>query len=213
MPEHDTHADAGDDRAARRREQRRGEILAAAKQVFAERGFHRASINDIIEAAGIARGTFYLYFSSKNAVFESILDDAIEGLSARISRVEVGDGARPPGEQLHDNVTRVMGFVLNDRALIQLVLNHGLAPDSELYQRVHGFNHRVEALIKASLTYGISAGLVRDCDTDLVAAALFGAIRGIAGHLIDADQPADVAKVAEELIQFALRGVIVGNAW
>ncbi len=42
------------------REQRREQVLDAAKAVFAKKGFHRSSIADIIQRAGIARGTFYL---------------------------------------------------------------------------------------------------------------------------------------------------------
>lgn len=45
--------------------ERRQQILDAAKHVFAEAGYHGASINAIIERAEIARGTFYLYFESK----------------------------------------------------------------------------------------------------------------------------------------------------
>ena len=53
------------DRAARLREDRRAQILQKAKEVFAERGYHNASISEIILRAGIARGTFYLYFRTK----------------------------------------------------------------------------------------------------------------------------------------------------
>jgi AcrR family transcriptional regulator len=53
----------------------RRRILAAAEQVFADLGFHAASIVKITEAAGVAQGTFYLYFESKQAVFEEVLLD------------------------------------------------------------------------------------------------------------------------------------------
>ncbi|MEM9490681.1 MAG: helix-turn-helix domain-containing protein, partial [Myxococcota bacterium] len=59
------------------RQQRRRQILSVAKRVFAENGYHSASISQIIARANIARGTFYLYFSSKQAVFDSILDEAV----------------------------------------------------------------------------------------------------------------------------------------
>ena len=69
-----------------RRKQRERAIIECAKEVFAERGFHNASINDIIQRANIARGTFYLYFGGKQAVFDKILDEALVELRARASR-------------------------------------------------------------------------------------------------------------------------------
>jgi AcrR family transcriptional regulator len=53
---------------------RRNQILDAATQVFAEKGFHRATIKDIARVAGIADGTIYTYFASKTAVLLGILN-------------------------------------------------------------------------------------------------------------------------------------------
>src|SRR5215469_12279760 len=52
---------------------RRNQILDAATQVFAEKGFHRATIKDIAHVAGIADGTIYTYFASKTEVLLGIL--------------------------------------------------------------------------------------------------------------------------------------------
>src|SRR5467141_4417874 len=53
---------------------RRKQILDAATQVFAEKGFHRATIKDIARVAGIADGTIYTYFASKTEVLLGILN-------------------------------------------------------------------------------------------------------------------------------------------
>ncbi|HLZ55334.1 MAG TPA: TetR/AcrR family transcriptional regulator [Ktedonosporobacter sp.] len=53
---------------------RRNQILDAATQVFAEKGFHRATIKDIARVAGIADGTIYTYFASKTDVLLAILN-------------------------------------------------------------------------------------------------------------------------------------------
>ena len=53
----------------------RAKILAAAEQVFAEVGYHDASIVKITESAGVGQGTFYLYFESKIDVFDELVDD------------------------------------------------------------------------------------------------------------------------------------------
>jgi AcrR family transcriptional regulator len=53
---------------------RRNQILDAATTVFAEKGFHKATIKDVARAAGIADGTIYNYFANKNALILGILD-------------------------------------------------------------------------------------------------------------------------------------------
>ena len=52
---------------------RRGEILEAARRVFARKGFAKAGIGEIAREAGIAKGTVYLYFRSKDAVYWAAL--------------------------------------------------------------------------------------------------------------------------------------------
>lgn len=56
-------------------ERTRARIVAAAERVFAELGFHDASIVKITEAAGVGQGTFYLYFASKIEVFDEVVED------------------------------------------------------------------------------------------------------------------------------------------
>ncbi len=58
----------------------RQRLLDAAEQVFGDLGYHEASIVKITEAAGVAQGTFYLYFASKQAIF----DELVRHLSRRI---------------------------------------------------------------------------------------------------------------------------------
>jgi AcrR family transcriptional regulator len=58
------------------------EILRAARRLFAERGYAATNIEQIAEEAGIAKGTVYLYFQSKEAVFAGILETNLETLTA-----------------------------------------------------------------------------------------------------------------------------------
>jgi AcrR family transcriptional regulator len=58
--------------------ERRGEILRAARKVFEERGFLDTRVADIVAAAGVAQGTFYSYFDSKEAVFTEVAQQVVE---------------------------------------------------------------------------------------------------------------------------------------
>ncbi|HEY8430086.1 MAG TPA: helix-turn-helix domain-containing protein, partial [Sandaracinaceae bacterium] len=80
-------------RAARKREHRRRMVLDTALAVFSAKGYHQTRISDIIEAASIARGTFYLYFDSKNAIFHELLDLLLEQISENVVGVDLREGA------------------------------------------------------------------------------------------------------------------------
>ena len=212
MPSSEHNGEA-DDRAQRQRQQRRREIIEAAKGVFAERGYHGASISDIIGAAKIARGTFYLYFTSKHHVFDSILEEALHELRSRIARIDVSEDAPPPQVQLRANLVRVMEFAVGDPHFSRLLLR-ARGQDREVTERVESFYAHVGDLIAASLEYGIEIGLVRHCDTGLVASALLGAVRGIIDHLLTREPALDIESVVDELLRFALGGVISsGERW
>ena len=223
------------DAGERAKQERRRQILSAAKAVFAEAGYHGASIHAIIERAQIARGTFYLYFESKAAVFDSILDQAMADLRARLHRIEVdAPGAPPPQAQLREQVVATLEYVVNDRPLATLLLSAGHTPDVDASERLEMFFTEVRDLLRRALETGMDLGLVRRCPSELVAAALLGMIRGVIELMVRRTDAARLLRVAgavnegmqdaqdaasatahsmvndavSELLQVALRGVL-----
>src|ERR1051325_7831044 len=61
----------------RRKAERPGEIVQAAMQVFAEKGFAAARLDDIARLAGVSKGALYLYFETKEDLFRAVVDQAI----------------------------------------------------------------------------------------------------------------------------------------
>lgn len=199
-------SDSGGERA---KQERRRQILAAAKAVFAEAGYHGASINAIIERAQIARGTFYLYFESKAAVFDSILDQAMAELRARIRRIEVDDPKAPPPQvQLREQVVATLEYIVKDRALATLLLSAGHTPEAEASERLDQFFAEMRDLLRRALETGMEIGLTRKCHPELAAAALLGMIRGVIEQIIRKDSETTVDEVVSEVLMVALRGVL-----
>jgi AcrR family transcriptional regulator len=189
--------------------ERRRQILSAAKAVFAEAGYHGASIHAIIERAQIARGTFYLYFESKAAVFDSILDQAMADLRARLHRIEVDDPSAPaPQVQLRDQVVATLEYIVNDRPLATLLLSAGHTPDVDASERLELFFNEVRDLLRRAMETGMEIGLVRKCQPELVAAAMLGMCRGVIELLVRQTDSMKVDEVVSELLLVALRGVL-----
>src|ERR1700721_2745802 len=61
---------------------KRERILQAAIRVFAKKGFHATRVSEVAKAAGVADGTIYLYFKSKDELLVSLFEDRVERLSA-----------------------------------------------------------------------------------------------------------------------------------
>jgi AcrR family transcriptional regulator len=199
-------------RSSTARTERRRQILDAAKQVFADAGYHGASIHAIIARAEIARGTFYLYFESKEAVFGALLDEAMAELRSRIVRIETVAGSPSPQEQLEGSLSRLLGFIVADRPLATVLLSSSNTPDAEAAARLAAFYDDVRSVIALSLQTGVAIGLLRPCHPERTAAALLGMVRGIVEQLISrgADLPGDlpIQQVTRELIDLALSGVL-----
>jgi AcrR family transcriptional regulator len=83
----------------RRKEARPGELMSAALAVFAERGFAATRLEEVAQRAGVSKGTVYLYFESKEALFKAAVESAV------IPALEAGeaiaaDHSRPPADAL-----------------------------------------------------------------------------------------------------------------
>lgn len=164
-------------------------------------------MSEIIQRAGIARGTFYLYFANKRRAFDAILVEALQQLSRRIRPIVIEPGALSPRAQLRHSLVDALTYLHEDRALTRLLLNHGLTPDAESAKQVDAFYHHVTEMIASSLDRGMEMGLVRQCPTRLVAASLFGAIRGAVGYMLSIEQE-PLENIADALILFAFTGVM-----
>lgn len=87
---------AGQPKFRRRPEARPAEILAAALEVFAARGFQGARLDEVAKRAGVSKGALYLYFETKADLFRAVVTDAI---SPNIERVKAMASAEVPFEQ------------------------------------------------------------------------------------------------------------------
>jgi AcrR family transcriptional regulator len=197
------------DTTERQKLERRRQIVAAAKSVFAEAGYHGASINAIIERAQIARGTFYLYFESKAAVFDSILDEAMRELRGRLHRIDVETpGAPAPQVQLREQVTGTLDYIIRDRALATLLLSAGHTPDAEAAERLDQFFGEVRDLLERAMESGMEIGLLRTVHPQLAAAAMLGMFRGVVEKLVTQTEVPPLDTVVAEVLMIALRGVL-----
>jgi AcrR family transcriptional regulator len=95
--------------------ERRNEILDEAARLFGAKGYDKSTVNDILNAVGIAKGTFYYYFKSKEEVLDAIIDRITEVVVARAEEAASDKKLSPETKLLHIILSmRVESEVGND---------------------------------------------------------------------------------------------------
>jgi AcrR family transcriptional regulator len=146
----------------------RQRLLAAAERVFAELGYHEASIVKITEAAGVAQGTFYLYFTSKKEIFDELVKD----LNRRV-RYAMAERAREGTTRAEIERLGFQGFfrfTAEHPALYRIIRQAEFVSPETL--QVH--YERIADGYVAGLTRAMEAGEIAEGDPEVLSWALMG---------------------------------------
>lgn len=197
----------------RRKEARPAEILSAALQVFADKGFMATRLDEVAKAAGVSKGTLYLYFENKEALFKAVVNEFV---LPRISQAE------QEAEQYNGSVKDLMSNMIEqwwskigetDLCGIPKIIIAEAANFPELAQYyVDHVIKRVRRFVAQLIQLGIERGEFRQCDPDYVARTfitplVFAAIweRSLAPH----DKQYDAKKYLRTHLEIFLHGITV----
>lgn len=199
-------------RAIDQRRVRKAEIMRAAQKVISEKGYATASIADILEAADISRGTFYLYFENREALFHELVDGFIRRLMNCIQSVRKEDG--DPVQLLFANVKRVVDLLFDNRELTVILLREAVAHDRSVDQKLHHLYMFLRRNLTSALRNGADWGLTRKVDEDVVSLALLGSVKEVLYQYLVVKQDAipDREAIARELLNFGLHGLRLSSS-
>lgn len=188
--------------------ERRQQILHFARDVFAKHGYHAAKIDDIVAAAGIARGTFYLYFDDKRAIFEEIVDRTFERLGMSIVRVDTEDPNRSVADQIRENIRAIVHALLEDPATTKILLSDAVGLDPEFDRKLISFYEGTGKLLESSLADGQERGIVAAGDARMYAIMTLGAVKEIMYQVTmrGLDYPED--RIVDEIYGFLCAGYL-----
>lgn len=107
-------------RRERERNQRRQEILDAARAVFASRGFTEATLDDVAVRAEFGKGTLYNYFENKEALFVSVLEDSFQTLMGMVREALNADVTFP--EKVDRFIRGILTYFFHNLEWVQLIM-------------------------------------------------------------------------------------------
>lgn len=151
-----------------RGERTRQRLLAAAEEVFAELGYHDASIVKLTEAAGVGQGTFYLYFTGKKEIFDELVLDLNHRVRQAMTEGAEKGTTRAEKEQL--GFAAFFHFTAEHPALYRIIRQAEFVSPQIL--QLH--YERLTSGYVAGLRHAMTAGEIEDGDPELLAWALMG---------------------------------------
>ncbi len=188
------------------REIRRQQILDRARDVFAKKGYHLAKIDDVVAAAGVARGTFYLYFHDKRSIFEELVSRFFQRVALAVASIDTDQPIEP---QIRANFSRLLEVFLGDPGMAKILLTDVTGLDVEFDRRLLAFYADIEALLLRSLREGQALGIVQDGDARVVAHFILGGVKEVLLQLTRAPVPVDRDAISENVFGILARAVLV----
>lgn len=186
-------------RAELQKAARREAILRAARTVFARNGFHGTTIADIADEAGIALGTVYLYFPSKNAIFAALHERLFELIGRAAAR-----GA-PPGASLRDDIDARVSAVFatcgENRDLLRLVVLN-TDPTSPEAREMARAAHERERPLADLYRRAMDAGIVRKTDPEALAKLVTGLVSIAVYQCFVLDDGAGADRLKDAVVDF-----------
>lgn len=185
---------------------KREAILRAATRVFARSGYFNSKVADIARAAGVADGTVYLYFKSKEEILHSIFDRSMDEAITEVRRRL--EAITDPREKLRRIALLHLERLGADRdlAVVFQVELRGSTKFMEEFSAA-GFAEYL-GLIRATFEEGQRAGLFRsELNAKVVAKILFGALDEMATNWILSKRRYRLAPMADQVLDIFLNGV------
>ena len=156
------------------------EILEAARRVFAERGFHDATVDEIAETAGVAKGTVYLYYHSKKDVYWAALQHGVAALYDELKNQM--DAAGTVEDKIHAFIATKIHFFEQHRDFFRIYYSefgNAFAHPAQIHEEFREAYTRQIKLLEEVLQEGIKHKSLRNVRRNGAAAAISDVTRGI----------------------------------
>lgn len=196
-------------RKERERQQHRQEILSAALRLFAEKGFHSVSMQEIAAAAEFATGTLYNFFASKEDLFFELLDaTAEEGLRMVLAALDgPGDERRRLSHfiHIHTRVVREHGAAFR----LYLMESQGRClpgPRVEAYKKE--IDRRIVTQLAGVIAAGIDKGLFHNIDPVIAGRCLFASLEPFVLAAIENPEAVDLGSDLKKIETVFFTGLL-----
>jgi AcrR family transcriptional regulator len=187
---------------------RMAELLEAARKVFAEKGFHEATVDEIAEAAGVAKGTVYLYYRSKRAIYWAALERGITALHDEVK-------SKLAAESTLENKVRAfiaikITYFERNRDFFKIYLSEfgsAFTHPAQLHKRFGDLYLRQARVLEAVLREAIKGKAIRNIRVETASLAISDLTRGVITQRLLGWSKGDVESDIQFVFNLVWRGI------
>jgi len=171
-------------RREREKEERRQSILRAAREVFFENGFHRATVDNVAERAEVSKGTVYLYFESKETILAHLLLEGLDELTKELEQAYAVDESIAAEERLRRLGWAYLRFFQREPIYFRFLtaMDRGRFQETvtpQVYQEVLEASLEGVNWVVRAIEQGLRNGRFGCCDVRQAAATLWATMNGV----------------------------------
>ncbi|SNX53445.1 TetR/AcrR family transcriptional regulator [Thermoanaerobacterium sp. RBIITD] len=179
-------------------------IFNAAIDIFSKKGFYKATMDEIAEKAGVAKGTLYYHFKSKDEILEFLI---MEGLS--LLRNQIIDNInilKNSIEKLREIIIVQSNFLCKYKDFVLILLSQLWGKEeiqSSFREKIYDYLKIIEDIIDE----GIKEKLIVKCDKKLVSSVFFGMISSLVIFQLRNNDIIDPEYIADNVIKYTFNGI------
>src|SRR5262249_49220992 len=191
-------------RRGRNPHRRSPEIIEAAARVFAERGYHGATTQDIADVLNIRQASLYYYFRSKEVALEIVCTRGVEDFFKAAQAIACGPGS--PSEKLAGLIRSHISPILDRSDFVKVFLTQRQFLPNESRRRVGKWSRGIEHIFETVIREGQRGGRFRDdVDPRLVALAILGMANAVPSWY--GKEKASIERIGSEFSALVLEGL------
>ena len=183
------------------------EIIDAAMELFANKGYHETTMSDVVEASNTSKGTVYYYFDNKQELFETMINDVISRLYNSFERIAEKDCS------VKDKLKKMMevhaNFYKKNYKLAFSIFMEGKKIDADCKEEIWRWHKKFNSLVENVMKDGVEEGLLKDKNLKLMSFSFLGLTNSFGPSVFEGDY--DVNELVDYTIELFLQGVGRGN--
>ena len=189
-----------------KKKSRKEEIMKAAANLFSQKSYHDVTVDQIAEGVGVAKGTIYLYFESKENLYLEILEHTYETIESILEKEIAKEDPAP--KKLKKILRSIFQFYFQNMDVLRILTRDETRLIREHYEFTERWRHRRIKLYRKILEKGIKEGSFRPANTELMALIIFGLV-GSVMFFYPTDKTA--GEIAEEVFSMISEGIMVSQ--
>lgn len=182
---------------------RKEEIIRAAANLFSKKSYHDVTMDDIAEKVGVAKGTIYLYFDSKEKLYLEIMEETYEEIESILEKETAKSDPAPV--KLKKLLGLIFKFYLQNLDVLRILSRDETHLIREHYEFTEHWRLRRIKLYQKILEKGINEGSFRPSNTELTALIIFGLVRSVMFYY-KSEKSAE--SIAEEVFSMISEGIL-----